>query len=204
MGRLRRHVRSNLIGYLALFVALGGTGAYAADQIGSEDIAKNAVKSKHLKNGQLREADLKPSLRRQITNPGPDPVRFRFTDRVTATPGASYQLVTRLGQFETQSEDSLVRVRWDGVVAAGSQACMFQVRIDGAPDGQGGGEALVPNGGPASSLSAEAIFTGLPEGTQGVELWVRNPQFSGTSDTCSVNPTPYTDLGQAVIVQELR
>ena len=81
---------------------------------------------------------------------------------------------------------------------------MFQVRIDGAPDGQGGGEALVPNGGPASSLSAEAIFTGLPEGTQGVELWVRNPQFSGTSDTCSVNPTPYTDLGQAVIVQELR
>ena len=203
MGRLRRHVRSNLIGYLALFVALGGTGAYAAGQIDSQDIAKNAVKSKHLKNGQLREADLKPSLRQQITNPGPDPVRFRFTDRVTATPGASYQLVTRLGQFETQSEDSLIRVRWDGVVAAGSQACMFQVRIDGAPDGQGGGEALVPNGG-SNSLSAEAIFTGLPEGTHGVELWVRNPQFSGANYPCSLNPTPYADVGQAVIVQELR
>jgi hypothetical protein len=35
-----RHVRSNAVAYLALFVALGGTGAYAADKIGSNEIAK--------------------------------------------------------------------------------------------------------------------------------------------------------------------
>ena len=36
------------------FVALGGAGAYAAGQIGSSDITKNAVKAKHIKDGQGR------------------------------------------------------------------------------------------------------------------------------------------------------
>jgi hypothetical protein len=40
---------SNVISMVALFVALGGVGAYAADKLGSKDIAKNAIKSKHIK-----------------------------------------------------------------------------------------------------------------------------------------------------------
>lgn len=38
--RIGQHLRSNVIGYLALFVALGGT-AYALDA--------NSVKSKHIR-----------------------------------------------------------------------------------------------------------------------------------------------------------
>ena len=53
------HLRTNVIAYLSLFVALGGTGAYAASQIGSKDIAKNAVKSKHIKDGQITGGDVK-------------------------------------------------------------------------------------------------------------------------------------------------
>jgi len=46
-NRVWEHVRGNAIAYLALFVALGGTGAWAAGKVGSGDIAPNAVRSKH-------------------------------------------------------------------------------------------------------------------------------------------------------------
>jgi hypothetical protein len=71
---IRGHIRSNVIGYVALFVALSGT-AYAVDgplagtnQVGSEDIinaevntqdlANNAVGSEKINNGAVRSADV--------------------------------------------------------------------------------------------------------------------------------------------------
>jgi hypothetical protein len=51
------HVRNNVVGYLALFVALSGT-AWATGQIGSADIADNAVLSRHIKDGQVKNPDL--------------------------------------------------------------------------------------------------------------------------------------------------
>ena len=59
LKRLSVHMRSNVVAYLALFLALGGVGAYAADKITSKDIAKNAVKSKHVKNDNLKSKDVK-------------------------------------------------------------------------------------------------------------------------------------------------
>lgn len=53
MRSFRVHLRSNLIAYLALFVALGGSGAYAA-----VNLKKNAVKSKHIKDGQVKNQDI--------------------------------------------------------------------------------------------------------------------------------------------------
>jgi hypothetical protein len=52
-GRVRTHLRANIVGYLALFVALGGTSAWAADKITAKDIAKNAVRSKHIKKNAV-------------------------------------------------------------------------------------------------------------------------------------------------------
>jgi hypothetical protein len=48
-GLRERLTFSNVISVIALFIALGGVGAYAADKLGSKDIAKNAIKSKHIK-----------------------------------------------------------------------------------------------------------------------------------------------------------
>lgn len=50
---MRAHLRSNLIAYLALIVALGGSGAYAAQKVG-----KNTVKSKQIKDGQVKTQDI--------------------------------------------------------------------------------------------------------------------------------------------------
>ena len=51
---IRSHLRSQWIGALALFLVLAGGGAYAASQIGPEDIKRNAVRAKHIKKNQVR------------------------------------------------------------------------------------------------------------------------------------------------------
>ena len=52
-SRVAGHLRSNIIGYVALFLALSA-GAYAAG------LPKNSVKSKQIKDGQVRLNDLAP------------------------------------------------------------------------------------------------------------------------------------------------
>ena len=55
----RRPSHSTVVAYLALFFALGGGAAYAAAQIGSEDIQNRAVLSRHIDNGQVKRADIR-------------------------------------------------------------------------------------------------------------------------------------------------
>ncbi|HKP89802.1 MAG TPA: hypothetical protein VJT75_07465 [Thermoleophilaceae bacterium] len=59
---MRRALRSrltfsNVVSVLALFVALGGT-TYAAATIGAGDIRNDAVRSRHIDNGQVKQEDL--------------------------------------------------------------------------------------------------------------------------------------------------
>jgi hypothetical protein len=49
-GSIVRHVRGNAVAYVALFLALSGT-AWA--------LASNSVKSRHIKNGQVKSADVR-------------------------------------------------------------------------------------------------------------------------------------------------
>ena len=54
------HIRSNVVGYLCLFWLMTGT-AWAAGQIGANDIKNNAVRSNHIKNGQVKAVDVASS-----------------------------------------------------------------------------------------------------------------------------------------------
>jgi hypothetical protein len=58
LAKLRVHVGQNVVGYIALFVALGGTGAYAADTIGSSDVINESLLSEDVKNGEVKQQDL--------------------------------------------------------------------------------------------------------------------------------------------------
>ena len=58
LGGVGRYTRQHHLALIALFVALSGT-AYAASKIGPEDIKKNAVRSKHVKNRSLLPKDSK-------------------------------------------------------------------------------------------------------------------------------------------------
>jgi hypothetical protein len=59
LGRVRAHFMRQPVAYLALFVALGGTGAYAADTIGSDDVINNSLLSEDVQNGTLGGVDLR-------------------------------------------------------------------------------------------------------------------------------------------------
>jgi hypothetical protein len=57
---IRAHLTyANVISTICLFLLLGG-GAWAAATIGSHDIKKNAVRSRHIKNGAVKAPDLGP------------------------------------------------------------------------------------------------------------------------------------------------
>ena len=58
---IRTHARSNVVAYVALFVALGGTGAYAANTIGSSDVVNESLLSEDFKHDTLTRGDLAQS-----------------------------------------------------------------------------------------------------------------------------------------------
>lgn len=62
-------LRQNAIGLLALCVALSGT-AYAAGKIGARDIERNAIRTAHIKRGQVKGSDLAGGLRKRIIRRG--------------------------------------------------------------------------------------------------------------------------------------
>jgi hypothetical protein len=57
MKKTLNHLSRNAVAYVALVAAVGTGSAFAAEKIGSHDVAKNAIRSKHVKDGSLRPAD---------------------------------------------------------------------------------------------------------------------------------------------------
>jgi hypothetical protein len=58
MREVLTHVRSNVVAYVALFAALGGT-AYAGSEISGGDVRNNSLTGKDVRNGSLTGADEK-------------------------------------------------------------------------------------------------------------------------------------------------
>jgi hypothetical protein len=54
----RRLTVANVCSFIALVIALGTGGAYAANTIGSDDIIDESIQSVDIKNGQIETADL--------------------------------------------------------------------------------------------------------------------------------------------------
>lgn len=54
-----RMTYANVMATMAFFLALSGGAVYAAEQIGSADIARNAVKSKHIRDDQVKRTDIR-------------------------------------------------------------------------------------------------------------------------------------------------
>ena len=57
--RVRRPSHATVVAYLALFVALGGTSAYAANTVFSSDIIDGEVKSVDIGNNEIGSSDVK-------------------------------------------------------------------------------------------------------------------------------------------------
>jgi hypothetical protein len=68
LSRLSNYFKQNVIAFLALFVALGGTGAYAANTIRSTDIVDGEVKSADVKDQSLTTFDVSTFLGADIVD----------------------------------------------------------------------------------------------------------------------------------------
>jgi hypothetical protein len=80
LARLRpRLTYANVTATVALMLALGGAGAYAASKVGSGDIKDNAIRSRHIKNGEVGPKDLSDSV-------GTSGVSRKLIDPVAGTP----------------------------------------------------------------------------------------------------------------------
>jgi hypothetical protein len=67
------YVRRNGLALVAIFIALGGV-AWAGARIGPGDIVNDAIRSKHIKNQQVRREDLAASAKDRC----PSPATLRF------------------------------------------------------------------------------------------------------------------------------
>jgi hypothetical protein len=113
--RVGAHVRGNLVGYVAIFLALTG-GAVAAtaarNTVTSESIRNGEVKSADVQNNGLRGADIQESTLRGIRGPrgpaGPPGRSFTVKDSDGAT----------IGSLLTADDDSLRVLTSTGYLAS--------------------------------------------------------------------------------------
>jgi hypothetical protein len=138
------HLRANAVAYAALFIALGGAGAWAAEKIGSNDLAKNAVRSKHVKDGQVRTRDA-------------DLVKYRHIEAEELTQGTAFQDAGPAITGQARAGDLLhIHARVDIRRSAGSAGCGVFLGTQGAGSGESGESVLA-----GSSASAETRWMNL-------------------------------------------
>ena len=129
-GKFSSHLRSNVIGYLALFVALSGT-AWAATELD-----KNEVKSKHIGKGQVRNSDLADN---SVASPkvangsllGEDFAPGQLLAGPQGEPGRSGPRVSRARQMERRSQGP----RSDGSPDTPQQVLDKIKQVDGGGSG---------------------------------------------------------------------
>ncbi|CAN5353348.1 hypothetical protein BH11ACT8_BH11ACT8_09910 [soil metagenome] len=93
----RRPGYANLTSTLALVVALGGTGAYAATKITGHDIKDGSITSADVRDKSLRKADFKPGQLPQGARGPAGPTGLTGLERVVAVSSedsTSYRFAT--------------------------------------------------------------------------------------------------------------
>ena len=114
---LGKYIRQHHLALIALFVAFSGS-AYAASKIGPSDIKKNAVRSRHIKNGQVKRPDLAANAinansKRVIYTFGPLPKEGTFRSK-----GGKLLILASGSAFRNSNDPGLMNV---------------QVKLDGDP-----------------------------------------------------------------------
>jgi hypothetical protein len=138
---LKRRLPSHgtVVAYVALFIALGGVSAYAAATIGSDDIKRDAIRSKHVKGDALKGGDVREST---LTPGGVLTSRFREPQGTFEAPTA-FGPVSGLDPEIGESEGPAQMVSPDQAMVAGDMFVYFDhisnnggrrltLRVDGA------------------------------------------------------------------------
>ena len=134
--RIREHLRSNVVGYVAIFLfAIAGT-AYAANTIGSSDIINGQVKSADIGNKQVFSVDVRDgavTAGKLATAPAASVLKLSPETTHTAAGSilhADYELydTANLHDNSTATED---------LVAPVNGTCFVSATVDWDPSGTG-------------------------------------------------------------------
>lgn len=118
IASIRLHIRQNAVGYLALFVALGGTTAYAAG------LANDSVKSRHIVDGQVRGADLRDDdvtgadVKESTLAPVPEADRLEDLEASELLRGYSNRKLLSFAEGESLSQGTVLAVPGVGIIEA--------------------------------------------------------------------------------------
>lgn len=230
---MKLQVRLSLIlSAFALIAALGGIGGALANQvlISSKQIRNGSVKSVDLANGGVKSVDVKNGTvdSQDIANNGvaspdieegavesealdlPEPTQCHVAGSTKVNPpDTAFVKLADVCTYAKTTDESVLEVSWAGSVEGhnGGEAsgCVFQLRVNGSPSSQGGGEAF---GKGIASIAAVGLFPGLKAEPITVEIWARlalqGPGMGGNFDSCTLGPaaasTPQTiDVAEAVV-----
>lgn len=193
---------ANVAATLALVLALGTSGAYAANlikpnSITSKDIKANAVKSSDIKNGSVQGTDVGAGQinSADIGNGDVTPEDVTLPAPVASTQAAvsapvsnAYGLIDTVMNYNKTTPDSVLEVEWNGIASPGPQTdCLYQLRVNGQPAPAGGGVVYAHNTAPVTA-STSALWPGLPAGPVVIELWAKWTANDTASPSCGIDP----------------
>jgi hypothetical protein len=123
---MRDHIRNNLVGYMAVFLALSG-GAYAAS------LRPNSIRSKHIKDGQVMNPDLGVAA---VTG-----------DKVSANALGGAQIDEgSLGEVPTAAVAARSASAGDAAQLGGQDPAAFQQRVSGTCAAGQAVKSIAPDG----------------------------------------------------------
>lgn len=141
MKRLRRHATyANIVASLALCVAVGTGGAYAATQL-----SKNSVGSRALKNRSVKIEDLGKGVRQRLV----DVERANVANDGTLTSGTAVRATsgapTSPGSYTVTFDHRVARCTYSATPAAvpSANGDSFQIAAGARLTGQGGRQVKV-------------------------------------------------------------
>jgi hypothetical protein len=179
-------VRRNAIALLALFVALGGT-AVAVSKIGAGDIKRNAVRSKHVKDGQIKagDADLVKykSVQSEVTTTGPGPADGTPAITVDAKAGDLAIISARVTIERTLGDDPC-QVRL-AIMAADDSSQRVMNNTSEEPEPTWTNPTTVPGGPTGTDDRGNAAPLTLPIAEPGEYTFALYYQGEDTGTNCS-------------------
>jgi hypothetical protein len=187
--RVYLHIRSNVWGIVALFVALGGV-AWADAQIGASDIQHNAIHSSHIRNGAVRTADLALGAvtDAQIADDavGGDQVDEASLDRTSlqsriANACPAGQAIAAVSQNGTPTCTPNLQSRVADACPSGQ--AIASVGDNGTPSCTANLQSRIANGCPSGQAIASVAESGAPSCTSNLQSRIANACPGGQAIT---------------------
>lgn len=200
-------IAPNSVGGQQIAPAAVGSAQVARNAIGTAHVAPGAIGSGELADGQVRSEDIGEGEVRpeNVTMPPPVTLSIPAGQPAAGPATGDYVKVVDVGTYTKVTDRSALQITWTGSAASRSNTlahapCVFQLRVNGASARGASGEVFVDLQ-TTLSVSATALFAGLPAGAHTVEIWARDPRFGDRDVSCVVGPVE-TGIGQTVVVTE--